>query len=400
MGYGPMEVATITALARHHLLLPDTATRRDLDDPMTVTTVADAVGGSSELLDLLHALTIADAAATGPLAWSDWKAGLITDLVQPHAGGAAWATSCRSCRRWTSERRALAEARELAVVIRGDEVVVAAPDRVGVLYRTAGVLALHSLDVRAASIRTHAGMAVNSFVVEPRFGRLPDPAVVRTDLAHALDGKLSLADRLRDKEKAYAPHRTVERLPPTVLWFDEAATDATVVEFRGDDSIGLLCRVTAALERCGLDVRSARVSSLGGSVVDAFYVTTRDGKLVPPRPPGQRSSRSCAPSDHCGRVAARIAFRPPGNLPVICRGSLTGRCRPGSGTSPPSRARFRLSEPNVRRTREQDAVRTPVLGAAAGPGPLRPGLRVRRVRRRLRGRPARPGRATGSSRRP
>jgi [protein-PII] uridylyltransferase len=280
MGFSPEDVATITALARHHLLLPDTATRRDLDDPMTITTVADAVGGSGELMDLLHALTIADAAATGPAAWSDWKAGLITDLVH-RTRAVLLGDQPPQLTPLDEQRRELAEARELAVVIRGDEVVVAAPDCVGVLYRTAGVLALHSLDVRAASIRTHAGMAVNAFVVEPRFGRLPDPAVVRTDLAHALDGELSLADRLRDKERAYAPHHDGERLPPTVLWFDDAATDATVVEFRGDDSIGLLCRVTAALERCGLDVRSARVSSLGGSVVDAFYVTTRDGQLVP-----------------------------------------------------------------------------------------------------------------------
>ena len=49
-------------------------------------------------------------------------------------------------------RRALAEAGRLAVEIRDDQVIVAAPDSVGVLYRTTGVLALHSLDVRSASI--------------------------------------------------------------------------------------------------------------------------------------------------------------------------------------------------------------------------------------------------------
>jgi [protein-PII] uridylyltransferase len=64
-----------------------------------------------------------------------------------------------------------------------------------------------------------------------------------------------------------------------VLWFDDA-TDATVVEFRGEDEIGLLCRITAALERAGLDVRSARVSSVAGAVVDAFYVTDADGKPI------------------------------------------------------------------------------------------------------------------------
>jgi len=282
MGLVADDVATVTALTRHHLLLPDTATRRDLDDPKTVTLVADAVDGSGELLDLLHALTIADAAATGPAVWSDWKAGLIADLVSRARAVLDGEVPARQAP-IDDGARALAEAGQLAVEIRGDEVIVAAPDVVGTLYRTAGVLALHALDIRAASIRTHAGMAVNTFLVEPRFGRLPDPALVRGDLARALDGKLALADRLREKERSYARRGAAGAdQPPAVHWFDDEATDATVVEFRAADAIGLLCRVTAALERCGVDVRSARVSSMAGVVVDAFYVTTRDGRPIPP----------------------------------------------------------------------------------------------------------------------
>jgi [protein-PII] uridylyltransferase len=281
MGLKPDDVATVTALTRHHLLLPDTAVRRDLDDPRTVKLVADAVDGSGELLDLLHALTIADAAATGPAVWSDWKAGLITELVA-RARAVLEGEEPPAPPEIDDEARALAERGQLAVEIRADEVIVAAPDRVGVLYRTAGVLALHSLDIRSASIRTHAGMAVNTFLVEPRFGRLPDPALVRSDLARALDGTLGLADKLREKENAYARRVPAgAHLPPAVHWFDDEATDATVVEFRAADAIGLLCRVTAALERCGLDVRSALVSSMAGVVVDAFYVTTRNGMPVP-----------------------------------------------------------------------------------------------------------------------
>ena len=269
---------------RHHLLLPDTATRRDLDDPVTVKIVSEALGGSGDLLDLLHQLTIADAAATGPGAWSDWKAGLIAELVA-RARLVLAGSALPPVAPLDADRMALAETGELAVVIRagapGTEVIVAAPDAVGVLYRTAGVLALHSLDVRSASISTYRGMAINTFVVEPRFGSLPDVAVVRADLAHALDGGLGLADRLRQKERAYSRTPQVSAAPPTVLWFDDEATDATVVELRAADSIGLLCRITAALERCQLDVRSARLSSLGGGAVDSFYVTTRDGRPVP-----------------------------------------------------------------------------------------------------------------------
>lgn len=280
MGFPTADVAMITALARHHLLLPDTATRRDLDDPATLGIVTAAVGGSAELLDLLHALAIADAAATGPAAWSDWKAGLVADLVR-RTHGVLRGASPEPVAELDDERRALAEAGELAVLVRASEVVVAAPDAVGVLYRTAGVLALQLLDVRSASIRTHAGMAVNAFAVEPRFGTMPDAARLRAELARVLAGDTGLAERLRAKERSYARAASGERPAPTVHWFDDEATDATVLEYRADDALGLLCRVTAALERCQLDVRSARVSSLAGAVVDAFYVTTRDGAPVP-----------------------------------------------------------------------------------------------------------------------
>jgi [protein-PII] uridylyltransferase len=279
MGYTGGDLATIVGLVRHHLLLPNTATRRDLDDPMTITIVREAVADSAELLDLLHTLSVADAAATGPAAWSDWKAALIADLVD-RARAAMHGTRPPSATPLDDERRDLAERGEIAVVIRPDEVVVAAPDTTGTLYRSAGVLAVHALDIREASIRTHAGMAVNRFVVEPRFGQMPDATLVRSDLDRALRGELGLAAKLAEKERTYSRRAPgVARRRPSVHWFDDA-TDATVVEFRGEDEIGLLCRITAALEQAGLDVRSARVSSLAGAVVDAFYVTDADGKPI------------------------------------------------------------------------------------------------------------------------
>jgi [protein-PII] uridylyltransferase len=277
MGFDDHDIDVITALTRHHLLLPDTATRRDLNDPLTIRIVTDAVAGSAEVLELLHALSIADAAATGPAAWSDWKAGLIAELTA-RSRAVVQGDDLPSTPPLDAERRGLADAGQLAVLIRDREVVVAAPDGVGVLYRTTGVLALHLLDIRQASIRTHAGMAVNSFVVEPRFGRAPDAALVRADLARALAGEVPLADRLREKERAYS-ERARQR-PPTIKWFDEEATDATVLEIRTEDSIGLLTRITAALERSGANVSSARISSLGRSVVAAFYLVDRRGRRI------------------------------------------------------------------------------------------------------------------------
>ncbi|SOD73442.1 UTP--GlnB (protein PII) uridylyltransferase GlnD [Jatrophihabitans sp. GAS493] len=279
MGLSYGDSATVTALVRHHLLLPNTATRRDLEDPVTVATVAEAVSGSGELLDLLHALTISDALATGPAVWGDWKSGLVNDLVaRTHAmlGGATQRLEHVLDDRGTK----LATAGVLAVQVLDEEVLVAAPDSLGVLSKAAGVLALHSLDVRSASIHTQDGMAVNTFVVVPRFGSVPEAAIVRGDLARALEGTLGLADRLSAKERAYRRRDDSADEPPRIYWFDDAATDATVLEIRTRDAIGLLYRVTSTLERFGVDIRSARLSSLGGAVVDAFYVTDPDGNRI------------------------------------------------------------------------------------------------------------------------
>jgi [protein-PII] uridylyltransferase len=288
LSYG--DSATLVAMVRHHLLLPDTATRRDLADPVTIRTVTEAVDGSRDLLDLLHGLSIADGLATGPAAWTEWKAGLVAELVHRAAVAMAGAPAPEQPLPGPAER-ALADAGTLAVRVDGAAVTVAAPDAPGLLSRIAGVLALHQLDVRSATVATlrERRMAVNVFAVSPRFGRGPDPAVLREDLARALAGTLALGERLAAKEQAY---RTgFGGPPPRLLWFDDAATDATVLEVRAADSMGLLHRVTAALERCRLDVRSARVSTLGGAVVDAFYVVGPDGSPVTDRELRERVER-------------------------------------------------------------------------------------------------------------
>jgi [protein-PII] uridylyltransferase len=282
-------------MVRHHLLLPDTATRRDLDDPVTVRTVVDAVAGSADLLDLLHALSIADGLATGPAAWSDWKAGLVAELVDRVRATMAGAPPpapppLTAAQRDLVARQADDGADGAAVAVRvdGETVTIAAPDTPGLLSRAAGVLALHQLDVRTATVATVGRTAVDVFTVAPRFGRGPEPALLRTDVARALAGALPLADRLAATERAYGQDSAPAGAPPPrVLWFDGAATDATVLELRAADSAGLLHRVTTALERCGLDVRGAHVSTLGGAVVDAFYLVGPGG--APVTDPGLRA---------------------------------------------------------------------------------------------------------------
>jgi [protein-PII] uridylyltransferase len=278
LGLPPADVDVLVAMVRHHLLLPDVATRRDLADPATAQAVAEAVG-SAEVLELLHALTEADAAATGPAAWSSWKAGLIDQLVARTSALLAGAVHEQDTS-LSARQEALVTAGVLALDVDGDEVTVVAPDRPGLLSLSAGVLALHRLDVRSASAFSRGSTAITVFRVTPRFGSPPDWTVVRNDLVHAVDGSLPLEQKLAAREAAYATRTSVPVAPPTVRLVDDASEAATVVEVRAPDGIGILHRITAALDDCGLDVRTAHISTLGADVVDAFYVVDANGTKV------------------------------------------------------------------------------------------------------------------------
>ena len=63
--------------------------------------------------------------------------------------------------------------------------------------------------------------------------------------------------------------------------FDNETSDLyTVIEVSGPDEIGLLYRVSRALAELGIAISSARIQTIGDRVVDAFYVTVADEKIV------------------------------------------------------------------------------------------------------------------------
>jgi [protein-PII] uridylyltransferase len=264
----------VAAAVRHHLLLPVIATRRDLDDPVTVKQVA-ALVPSRTLLELLHALAIADGLATGPAAWNDWKAALVADLVRRVAAVLAGEPMPEPVP-LRSDQLELAAGGGPAATVCGSEVTVVAPDRPGLLWRAAGVLASHRLAVRSANATSVQGTAVTVFDVEPEFGDPPDPTLVAGDLRRMLLGRLDVEDRLARRARAVPP-REAAVPDPKVTLVDGASETATVVEVRAHDAPGLLWRVGRALGECGLDVRAARVETLGAEVVDVFYVTDEDG---------------------------------------------------------------------------------------------------------------------------
>jgi len=275
MGLPAPDTELVATAVRLHLLLPMVATRRDLDDPVTVTQVATAVG-SRVLLELLHALAIADGLATGPAAWNDWKATLVADLVRRVEAVLDGQPMPQPAPLREDQLTLAAEGGPAATVL-GSEVTVVAPDRPGLLWRAAGVLASHRLAVRSANATSVGVTAVSVFDVEPEFGDPPDATLVAADLRRMLQGRLDVEDRLDRRARAVRP-RAAAVPAPKVSLVDDASETATVVEVRAHDAPGLLWRVGRALGECGLDVRAARVETLGAEAVDVFYVTDGDGK--------------------------------------------------------------------------------------------------------------------------
>ena len=285
MGLSEADTELVAGAVRHHLLLPHMATRRDLDDPQTAAQVA-ATLGSRPLLELLHALAIADGQATGPAAWNDWKAGLVADLVR-RVEGVLGGQPPPTPLPLRPGQVALAEAGQPAAMVTGSEVTVVAPDRPGLLWQAAGVLASHRLAVRSANATSHGTMAVTSFTVAHPYGEPPDAALVSSELRRVLAGELDVADQLRRQGMLGAPARGTDRpwlAAPKVTLVDDASRTATVVEVRAHDAPGLLWRIGRALGECGLDVRAARVETLGAEAVDVFYVVGADSHPVTDAP--------------------------------------------------------------------------------------------------------------------
>jgi [protein-PII] uridylyltransferase len=284
LGLPPDDVDVLVAMVRHHLLLPDSATHRDIDDPATIEAVAQAAG-SIRVLGLLHRLTEADSKATGPTAWSAWKGRLIGDLVAratavlgggpvPYAGE-------------LSERQlallALPDEHLVQVNKLPDEgmyeVVVLAPDHVGLLAVTAGVLAINRLDIRRASARGADGRALLQAAVAATHGQEPDPRRLLADVRRGLEGRLDVAAQLMAREEAYATRRPWRTPGPPRATFDDSGS-RTVLEVRAPDRAGVLFRIVRALAGVGIDVHTAIVATIGLDVVDAFYIQEADGAEV------------------------------------------------------------------------------------------------------------------------
>jgi [protein-PII] uridylyltransferase len=331
-GLDEAETETVAWLVRYHLLLSNTAFRRDLADPKTVEDFVHTVQ-SPERLRLLLMLTVVDIRAVGPGTWNDWKRQLLRTLFdaaeerlrlghkqrgrheqvearqQQLAGSLPWkASAIRAHARrlpdsyWLAEppewqhanalQVAAAEAHfgdaEPSVVTAPDavsgmtRVSVFAPDRPGLFFRIAAALSGAGASIVDARIHTtRDGMALDNLLVTDSRGKAYEDSRLRKRLATAVDKalradaepSLPAMDKLPSRQQVF-------RVAPRVLVSDKASSRTTVVEVNARDRPGLLARLAHIIHNAGHELHSAHIATYGERAVDVFYLTGADGKKL------------------------------------------------------------------------------------------------------------------------
>ena len=325
-GLNAEETETVSWLVRHHLMMSNTAFKRDLDDPQTIVKFVEAVQ-SPERLKLLVILTCADIRAVGPAVWNNWKATLLRELylraIQHMRGGqtdagidarvaAARAALAERLSDWpektrddmlglaspafwltedtdTHERlvhfmRAADEVGEkIAIDFTVDDkrdvthMVLYTPDHAGLFARVAGALAIAGVSVVDAKILTLSnGMALDTFSFQDFDGKAITGQHrlerVKSRIVVALEGRVRMNQEL-PKASARLPTRAKAlEVPPRVIIDNTASKVCSVIEINGHDRQGFLFDVTKAMTDLGLQIFSAHISTYGERVVDVFYV--------------------------------------------------------------------------------------------------------------------------------
>ena len=330
MGVAGPERDLAVFLVEEHLLLPDTATRRDLSDEDLLLDIAARIG-TPERLGALYLLAKADAFATGPAAWTPWRETLVRELVAKvqrvfDRGEMGEELAARLAERTERLRQLLdGESEEqidrfilrvprsylLAVdPVRAAEhfrivmpslgrneirtmssegsragtyeVVVVASDRPGLLSWIAGALAIGGISILAAqAFTTEDRTAIDVFEVAGAF----EPEITearwrafRNTLRRTIEGSISLEHRVREKGRHYPRPRMPS--PVTIRVLNDVSEFSTVIEVGASDRIGLLHDITRTFADLHLGVHLAKVATFDGRVVDAFYVRDELGRKV------------------------------------------------------------------------------------------------------------------------
>jgi [protein-PII] uridylyltransferase len=289
LGLDEPEVQVVETLVRQHLTLIDLATRRDPEDPQTVKAVVEVVAGRRDVLELLRALTEADASAVGGAAWTAWRSHLLDQLVTGVRAALGEAVGPLAP---DEEVQDLLPPDVVAGVAMGEPYVVVHPlagayridvfdrDRLGLFGDTAGLLAAYGFIVRTARVRTQEGIAANQWQVDSPGGDAPDAVAISRGLSGLAQGDRQSLRALERRTSPKAEARSERRALTRAAVVPHASKDSTVIEVRAQDRPGLLHEIGMTFARAGLSVHSAHIATYAGQTLDTFYVSEFGGRML------------------------------------------------------------------------------------------------------------------------
>jgi [protein-PII] uridylyltransferase len=280
LGYSSTDIGVLKKLVRHHLLLAEYATRRDLDDVATITEVADKVQ-SQEVLELLHYLTIADSQSAAPSVWNEWKNRLLAELVAKTSAVLAGEEIPESASiigefpTGISDALVLIESSGTNVQLK-----VATEDHVGLLSAIAGVLSLERLQVRSANFDTHNNTAYQVWNLVTQFGDAPDVKWLSQQIRHAAENFDWVQNRISGLLPLQSRNRGLIHPGPQARFLTATSQRASILEVRAHDEPALLYRATSPIAHLGFSVVNAHVETLGSEVIDVLYLQTQAGETL------------------------------------------------------------------------------------------------------------------------
>lgn len=319
----------VTWLVRKHLILSDTAQRKDISDPDIINDFARQVENQSRL-DYLYLLTVSDIRGTSPELWNSWKGTLLHELylstrrvlrsgpdqasrelfisetqaaareelgdsvdkatvdtlwqnldddyfLRHNASEVAWQT--RAVCQTPVERLPLVIVRE--EVERGaTDIFIYTPDREFLF-----AICTHALEqmgltiVDARIVTTRNGYVLDTFVVlDASNEAISDPRRI-----HEIESQL-----YQGLEQTGLPEFTITRRPARQLKHFNTTTEVdfeqdqdkgyTIMYLSTIDRPGLLARVARKLARHSVRVHNAKIATYGANVEDSFIITTRNNK--------------------------------------------------------------------------------------------------------------------------
>ncbi len=313
-------------LVEQHLVMSQTAQRRDISDPETIKGFCEVVGNQARL-DYLYLITIADIAATSSKLWNNWKDCLLWELYSVTSMALAEGSSnifdrdhrieksridvhetllreglgleainalfaslprnvflsfSRDQLEWTTSTVLKADpAVAVLVAIReieaqgSSELLVHALDYDGLFSAVTTAIDEIGLDVLSARVgTTTTGKSFNLFQLMDR----------NAQALNDVDSQRLQARLCEVLKNASLPVPVVRRLPRRLRPFKSTARiqfsaahggDKTLMDLACSDQPGLLANISAAMVACGIRIHDARIATMGDRVEDAFILSDK-----------------------------------------------------------------------------------------------------------------------------